>query len=101
MIKDDMILVSVDDHIVEPPTVFANHIPKKWADRAPRFVYDAQRRAQTWVWEGGAAATPFVCAVVTLPNDEWGYDPTTLAEIRPDSAGPSSWTCRTPTEEDP
>src|SRR6185503_7211162 len=80
---DDMVLVSVDDHIVEPPTVFANHIPKKWAERAPRFVYDAQRRAQTWVWEGGVTATPFVCAVVTLPNDEWGYDPTTLAEMRP------------------
>jgi len=80
---DDMILVSVDDHVVEPPTVFANHIPKKWADRAPRFVYDAKRRAQTWTWEGGAAATPFICAVVTLPNEEWGYDPSTLAEMRP------------------
>ncbi len=80
---DDMILVSVDDHIVEPPSVFANHVPKKWADRAPRFVYDAKRRAQTWVWEGGAAATPFICAVVTLPNEEWGYDPSTLAEMRP------------------
>jgi len=56
---DDMILVSVDDHVVEPPTVFANHIPKKWADRAPRFVYDAKRRAQTWTWEGGGAATPW------------------------------------------
>jgi hypothetical protein len=66
---DDMILVSVDDHIIEPPTVFERHIAKRWADRAPRFVYDPQHRAQTWVWEGGAAATPFICAVVTLPNE--------------------------------
>jgi predicted TIM-barrel fold metal-dependent hydrolase len=83
MTKDEMILVSVDDHIIEPPTVFQNHIPKRWADRAPRFVYDRERRTQTWTWEGGSAATPFICAVVTLPNDEWGYDPTTLAEMRP------------------
>ena len=80
---DDMILVSVDDHIIEPPNVFENHIPKRWADRAPRFGYDAKRRAQTWTWEGGVAATPFICAVVTLPSDEWGYDPSTLAEMRP------------------
>jgi predicted TIM-barrel fold metal-dependent hydrolase len=83
MTKDDMILVSVDDHIVEPPNVFVNHIPKRWADRAPRFAYDPQRRVQSWTWEAGVAATPFICAVVTLPNEEWGYDPSTLAEMRP------------------
>ena len=83
MTQDDMILVSVDDHIVEPPTVFEKHIPKRWAERAPRFAYDPERRMQTWSWEGGVAATPFICAVVTLPNEEWGYDPTTLAEMRP------------------
>jgi predicted TIM-barrel fold metal-dependent hydrolase len=80
---DDMILVSVDDHVIEPPDVFENHVPKRWADRAPRFGYDAKRRAQTWTWEGGVAATPFICAVVTLPSDEWGHDPSTLAEMRP------------------
>ena len=28
--KDDMILISVDDHIVEPPDMFKNHLPKKY-----------------------------------------------------------------------
>jgi predicted TIM-barrel fold metal-dependent hydrolase len=80
---DDLILVSVDDHIIEPPTVFANHVPKRWAERAPRLLYRPEQRMQTWTWEAGAAATPFICAVVTLPNEEWGYDPSTLAEMRP------------------
>jgi predicted TIM-barrel fold metal-dependent hydrolase len=80
---DDLILVSVDDHIIEPPTVFRNHVPKRWAERAPRLVYQPAQRLQTWTWEAGAAATPFICAVVTLPNEEWGYDPSTLAEMRP------------------
>lgn len=79
----DMILVSVDDHVIEPPTVFQNHLPKRWADRAPRLVYDRDKGLQIWKWEGGVAVTPFICAVVTLPPEEWGYDPSTLAEMRP------------------
>jgi predicted TIM-barrel fold metal-dependent hydrolase len=80
---EDMILVSVDDHVIEPPSVFENHMPKRWADRAPRLVFNAKKGFQTWQWEGGIQVTPFICAVVTLPPDEWGYDPSTLAEMRP------------------
>jgi hypothetical protein len=29
MNKDDMILISVDDHIVEPPDMFKNHL-REW-----------------------------------------------------------------------
>jgi predicted TIM-barrel fold metal-dependent hydrolase len=80
---DDMILVSVDDHVIEPPTVFENHIPRKWAQRAPRLALDPKTGQQAWIWEGGAATMPFVSAVVTLPPHEWSYDPSTLAEMRP------------------
>ena len=72
MQRDDMILVSVDDHIIEPPNVFEGHIPAKWADRAPRLVYQPELGTQNWTWEGGTTATPFICAVVTLPPEEWG-----------------------------
>ena len=80
----DMILVSVDDHIIEPGNVFDNHMPKKYTDRAPKLIYDHEAKLQKWVWEGGVTATPFICAVVTLPPMEWGYDPSTLAEMRPE-----------------
>ena len=30
MNKEDMILISVDDHIVEPPDMFKNHLPRKY-----------------------------------------------------------------------
>ena len=90
---EDMILVSVDDHVIEPPTVFQNHIPKRFADRAPRLVFDARTGMQTWKWEAGAAVTPFICAVVTLPNRTWSANhrlkfrmtPTTAA-VTPASA---------------
>jgi predicted TIM-barrel fold metal-dependent hydrolase len=89
MTLDDMILVSVDDHVIEPPTVFENHIPKRWADRAPKLIFDPKTRMQTWNWEGGVGRTPFICAVVTLPNEEWGYDPSVIAEMRPGCYDPS------------
>ena len=38
MNMDDMILISVDDHVVEPPDVFDNHLAAKYKDRAPSSV---------------------------------------------------------------
>ena len=38
--KDDMILISVDDHIIEPPDMFKNHLPAKYRDEAPRLVHN-------------------------------------------------------------
>ena len=60
MQMNDMILVSVDDHVCEPPDMWDRHLPAKWKERAPRLVHkadgigrlgvrgpaDPQRRAQ-------------------------------------------------------
>ncbi len=40
MRADEMILVSVDDHICEPADMFDAHVPEKYRDRAPRVVDD-------------------------------------------------------------
>ena len=34
---DDLIMVSVDDHVVEPPDMFDGRLPAKYRDLAPRF----------------------------------------------------------------
>ena len=47
MNKEDMILISVDDHIVEPPDMFKNHLPKKYLDEAPRLVHNPDG-SDTW-----------------------------------------------------
>ena len=39
MEKNDMIIVSVDDHVVEPPDMFERHLPAKYRDLAPRVVH--------------------------------------------------------------
>ena len=47
MNKDDMILISVDDHTVEPPDMFKDHLPKKYVDDAPRLVHNDDG-SDTW-----------------------------------------------------
>ena len=44
-------VISVDDHIVEPPDTFEGRVPAKLADRAPRVV-DKDDGSQTWVYDG-------------------------------------------------
>src|SRR5581483_8199370 len=48
---DDLIMVSVDDHLVEPPDMFASTIPSRWRDRAPRVVRQ-EDGADVWTFEG-------------------------------------------------
>lgn len=35
MQPEEMILVSVDDHLVEPPNLFEGRVANKYADEAP------------------------------------------------------------------
>lgn len=57
MNKDDLILISVDDHIAEPADMFDAHVPAKYKDRAPRWSSNptasssgttARCAAETW-----------------------------------------------------
>src|SRR3546814_17449587 len=83
MQMDDMILVSIDDHMVEPPDMFKNHVPAKWADQAPKVVRN-ESGAEEWVFQGASTSTPFgMAATVGWPSDEWGFNPATMAELRP------------------
>ncbi|HEX5614311.1 MAG TPA: amidohydrolase family protein [Acidimicrobiia bacterium] len=79
---DDMILVSVDDHVVEPPDLFEGRLPARYADIAPRIV---RRDDGTDQWEFLGFHIPNVGlnAVAGRPRDEYGIDPTSFAELRP------------------
>jgi len=82
---DDMILISIDDHVVEPPDMFEGRMPAQYADQAPRIITDDDG-VERWEWEGAPVATTMgLNAVVTWPKDEWGFDPTAMAEMRPGS----------------
>lgn len=83
MQMDDMILVSIDDHMVEPPDMFHNHVPAKYRDRIPKVVRN-DWGADEWQFEGKATSTPFgMAATVGWPKEEWGFNPGAYAELRP------------------
>lgn len=81
MDMNDLVLVSVDDHLVEPPDMFDNHIPAKYADDVPKLVQRADG-TDAWVFEGQEATNVGLNAVAGRPPDEYGAEPTKLAEIR-------------------
>ena len=35
---DDMIILSIDDHLIEPPDMFDHHVPERSADQAPKLL---------------------------------------------------------------
>lgn len=79
---DDLILVSVDDHLVEPPGLFDAHIHERFADRAPRVVH-TERGDDVWVFEGQTIPNIGLNAVAGRPKEEYGIEPTAFDEIRP------------------
>ena len=79
---NDMILVSIDDHIIEPPDLFDNHLPEKFKANAPKMVRSAEGH-DSWQWDGNVVGTAGLSAVASLPPEEWSFNPTGLAEMRP------------------
>jgi len=80
MNMNDLILVSVDDHVVEPPNMFDGFIPAKYAEQAPRVVSD--EISDKWIFGDGEARNAGLNAVVGRPPEEYGLEPTSFDEIR-------------------
>jgi len=78
---DDMILVSIDDHVIEPPDMFREHVPARWADQAPKVVH--ANGGEHWVFQDQPSGTMGLNAVVSWPKEQWGFNPATFDEIRP------------------
>jgi predicted TIM-barrel fold metal-dependent hydrolase len=82
MQPDDFILVSVDDHVVEPPNLFEQHLAPEWKARAPRVVHKKDG-SDVWVFEGAQIPNIGLNAVVGRPPEEYGMEPTAFAQLRP------------------
>ncbi len=80
MTMDEMILISVDDHVVEPPGAFIPHFPEKFRDKAPHVV---QRNGKdVWLWENKIYPTIGLNAVVGRPRHEYGMEPSEFSQMR-------------------
>ena len=84
MNANDMIMVSVDDHLVEPPDLFENHLPASYAgrDEAPR-VHRRRDGSDVWMFNGQKIPNIGLNAVAGRPKEEYGVEPTAFDEMRP------------------
>jgi predicted TIM-barrel fold metal-dependent hydrolase len=76
-----MILISVDDHIIEPPEMFKNHLPEKYINEAPRMVHNPDG-SDTWQFRDVVIPNVALNAVAGRPEEEYGLEPQGLDEIR-------------------
>ncbi|MET0491306.1 MAG: amidohydrolase family protein [Acidimicrobiales bacterium] len=79
---DDLIFVSVDDHVVEPPHLFEGRMPAAYPDRAPK-VIRTDAGDDVWSFEGAMIPNIGLNAVAGRPKEEYGVDPTSYDEMRP------------------
>ena len=79
---EDLILVSVDDHVVEPPDMFERHLPAKWSDVAPHVVR-REDGTDVWAYDGKEIPNIGLNAVAGRPPEEYGMEPTSFDELRP------------------
>ena len=62
---DDLILVSIDDHVVEPPDMFLRHVPAKYKAEAPIVVVD-DKGIDQWMYQGRPQGVSGLNAVVSF-----------------------------------
>ncbi len=74
-------IISVDDHMVEPPDLFEGRFESKFEDVAPRIV-DTENGGQAWLWCGQELANVGFNAVVGRPRDELSFEPTRFEHMR-------------------
>jgi predicted TIM-barrel fold metal-dependent hydrolase len=78
---DDLILISVDDHICEPAGMFDAHVPAKYMEFAPRVVEDEGKHQ--WVYFGKPGRDLGLNAVAGKPREMFNVNALRYDEMRP------------------
>ncbi|MYM64043.1 amidohydrolase family protein [Pseudomaricurvus sp. HS19] len=81
MEMNDMVIISVDDHITEPPDMFDKHLSKEDLATAPKFGTDENGK-NYWTYQGMYMPSVGLNAVVGRPMEEYGMEPNSLEEMR-------------------
>ncbi|HEY0913264.1 MAG TPA: hypothetical protein VGE22_00210, partial [Solimonas sp.] len=81
MKMNDMVLISVDDHISEPPDMFKAHLSGADLQSAPT-LHVAPNGTTYWEYQGLKMPSVGLNAVVGRPLDEYGMEPTSFEQLR-------------------
>lgn len=92
-------IISVDDHVVEPPDLWTNRLPEKYKERGPHVVRDKAKVAMVggvftfergaadgawcdfWIYDDLVYPFPKLSAAIGFPNLD--NEPVTFDDIRP------------------
>jgi predicted TIM-barrel fold metal-dependent hydrolase len=75
-------VISVDDHVVEPPHLFGTYLPSRLRERGPRIV-EAKDGAQVWEFEGQLYSQVGMNAVAGRRPDTVRLEPFRFDQMRP------------------
>jgi predicted TIM-barrel fold metal-dependent hydrolase len=78
---EDMILISLDDHIIEPPNMYDQHLTAEQKQFAPKFQTDKNGN-DFWIFDGERLGNIGLNAVVGRPKSEYGMEPLSLSQMR-------------------
>ncbi len=75
-------LISVVDHVLEPPNVWVDRVDEKDRDRAPHMELDDNGQ-DYWVYDGHRYPSSGLSAVVGKSKEEFSPEPLPYSEMRP------------------
>ena len=75
-------LISVDDHVIEPPNVWIDRLPAKYHDVGPRM------KDSVWLYEDKQVATAGLSVCAGKDKEEFSLDPVTFDDMRPGAYDP-------------
>ena len=74
-------VISVDDHLVEPPEMFEGRVQERFADLAPKVV-TLEAGDQAWTFDGVLYKQVGLNAVAGRPKEDWSLQSTSFDEMR-------------------
>ena len=81
MKMEDMVIISSDDHVCEPPNMFDNVLSGSLLASAPKNLSDKNGNSY-WLYQGNMRGLIGLNAVVGRPYEEYGMEPTSFEQLR-------------------
>ena len=81
MNMNDLVLISVDDHITEPGDMFDKHLSGEALATAPKLL-TLSNGTNLWEYQGKKIPSVGLNAVVGRPPEEYGMEPTSFGQLR-------------------
>ena len=81
-------MISVDDHVIEPPDVWQSRLPRKLREAGPRLVQDD--KGEAWYYEDKRIPTLGLAAAAGQKKEEFSPLPLAYSEMRPGCYDPKA-----------